>query len=159
MAKIICGYSGIGKSYVAKQMPEIVLDLESSNYSKDKDSWPNNYVDDIITYSKEFDDDHYILCSCHEEVRLELENRGVSFVIVAPKEELLYEYSKRWYKRGSSISFIKKMQLNWAIMHQSIHKHLTDRVAVILLDKDEYVGDLIYSSVGKLGILFKRHGE
>ena len=151
MAKIICGYSGIGKSYVARQMPEIVLDLESSNYDKSPGVWPNNYVDDIITYSKEFDDDHYILCSCHEEVRKELEKRKISFLIVAPKEDLLYEYSKRWYRRGSPISFIKKMQLSWAVMHQSIHNHLTDKVAVILLDKNEYVGDLILVSDKKKG--------
>lgn len=151
MAKIICGYSGIGKSYVARQMPEIVLDLESSNYDKSPDVWPNNYVDDIITYSEEFDDDHYILCSCHEEVRLELENRGISFVIVAPKADLFYEYSRRWYKRGSSIPFINMMQNKWYKMHESLLIHNSENIAVICLDKDEYVGDLIQVSDKKKG--------
>ena len=142
--KIICGYSGVGKSYAAKVLTTKkykVIDLESSRYTKDS-TWPRAYVDDIIQRAEK--DNTVVLCSCHEEVRDELCKRNKEFVIVAPADDILYEYTKRWYCRGSSIKFIRDMQIRWTSMHQSIHRHGNNpNVIVILLDKYEYIKDLI----------------
>jgi hypothetical protein len=124
---VICGFSGIGKSYAAKEFNE-VLDLESSVFSRIWDEgkdmgknpvFPKNYVDAIEGYLKEPYGRLYILVSCHEEVREELRNRGIDYIIACPKLEHRNEYIKRWVTRGSDIKFIRKMYDNWEDMLQS----------------------------------------
>ena len=144
MHVIISGYSGIGKTEASTWFDYDkfkVVEVESSDYSKD-DKWPKNYVDNIIDIYNKYDD-VVVLCSCHEEVRMELEKRGVGFVIIAPNETLVYEYCQRWFKRGSSIPFIRKMQKEWMSMHQSLHKHKADNIVVIYLDSHQYLSDLL----------------
>lgn len=128
---VICGFSGIGKSYAAKEFNE-VLDLESSIYSKvwsdleqreeRHPEFPGNYVDEIEDYVNDPGEYLYILVSCHEEVREELRNRGIDYIIVRPSCNMKNEYIKRWITRGSDISFIRKMDERWTEMIDSCQK-------------------------------------
>ena len=127
---VICGFSGIGKSYAAEHFNE-VLDLESSVFSRIWDEgkdmgknpeFPKNYVDAIEGYLKEPYGRLYILVSCHEEVREELRNRGIDYIIVRPSCDNKNEYIKRWLRRGSDIRFIKNMDDRWMKMIGSCQK-------------------------------------
>ena len=138
MGTIICGFSGVGKSSVCNNN---IIDLDSSNYKKD-DLWPYKYVDDIVYEALK--NNNTVLCSCHEEVRRELTNRGISFIIIAPYDDLCNEYSKRWLKRGDSAEFIKYMQKNWIDFHRSIKiDGALNNACVIYLNSGEYISDVI----------------
>lgn len=125
---VICGFSGIGKSYAAEQFKK-VLDLESSIYSKvwsdleqreeRHPEFPGNYVDEIEDYVNDPGEYLYILVSCHEEVRKELRNRGIDYIIATPRLDHRDEYIRRWVTRGSDIKFIRKMYDNWEDMLRS----------------------------------------
>lgn len=58
---IICGYAGIGKSYLAKHFPGII-DLESTPFEKDWD----RYLKCAMHYSSQ---GFIVLVSCHKEIR------------------------------------------------------------------------------------------
>lgn len=148
---VICGFSGIGKSYAAKEFNE-VLDLESSVFShiwdEGKDmgknpDFPKNYVDAIEGYLKEPYGRLYILVSCHKEVREELRNRGIDYIIVRPSCDNENEYIKRWLRRGSDIQFIKKMDERWMEMISSCNK---DPMPSIVLDSEyhETLSDILF---------------
>ena len=119
---IVCGFPGVGKSYLADRAD--CVDLESSNFKfggnhshRDYDNtrqqtavWPVNYVDAAIAASES----GKIVClSTHKEVRDELTARGLNFFVVYPasvrKEEFLLSYTKR----GSDPRFVDFMRDNW----------------------------------------------
>ena len=78
--------------------------------------------------------------SCHKEVREELKNRGIDYIIVLPTIEQKNEYLKRWLKRGSTIDFIKSMNDRWEDMIKSCEE---DEAPKIYLSSGEYISDLI----------------
>lgn len=138
MAIIICGFSGVGKSYIAQTYNDFI-DLESSGY-KTKD-FPKNYINEVERIIQEDDDEiSYILLSCHAEVRAELQNRGIKYILVTPYRESKNEYLKRWLKRGENIDFISKMNKNWNDMVTSCYK---DNSPHIYLQDDEYLSDIL----------------
>ena len=151
---IICGFPGIGKTTCRyKYNNPNVLDMESSAYSwifetfdsnrcpKRNPEFPNNYVDSLELFAKKSGYE-YIFVSCHEEVREEMRNRGIKYIIVAPKNtpEIKNEYCKRYLKRGSDIDLINKVYQDWDYMIESIEK---DSSPTIWLDYGEYLADVI----------------
>ena len=144
---IICGFSGIGKS-TAEQKHRQIMDMESSGWhylrengftiEKNPD-FPTNYIDSLIEFIEK-DEARFYLLSCHKEVREELKNRGLDYIIVLPTVEQRNEYLKRWLKRGSPIEFIKSMNDRWEDMIKSCEE---DNVPKIYLSSGEYISDLI----------------
>ena len=143
---IICGFSGTGKS-TAEQKHRQILDMESSGYSNIWENgykgrnpqFPENYIDKLCELIDREESTFYLL-SCHKEVRNELKNRGIDYIIVLPTIEQKNEYLKRWLKRGSPIEFIKLMNDRWEEMIKSCEE---DEAPKIYLSSDEYISDLI----------------
>ena len=102
--QIICGFPGIGKSYLAKK-----LNLNDSDSSKfDKKEFPKNYVDYIERQ------EGVILSSSHKEVRDELKKRGLEFTVFIPSLDCKNEYLSRYKKRGSNKDFINLLNASWS---------------------------------------------
>ena len=97
---IICGYDGIGKSYLAHNYPNII-DLESTPFEKDWD----RYYKCAKHYSNQ---GFLVLLSCHKEIRervlsMPYEERITIFPCTENKEL----FRKRYEQRGNSEEFIK----------------------------------------------------
>ena len=153
---IISGFPGVGKT-TCRNKPGLfdsrVLDMESSAYSwifdsfdsnckpKANPEFPKNYIDSLELFSDKGGYE-YIFISSHENVRKELQKRGVKYIIVAPKNtpEIKNEYCKRYLKRGSDVDLIDKVYRNWDTMIASIE---SDSVPTIWLDKGEYLADVL----------------
>lgn len=144
---VICGFSGIGKS-TAEQKHKDVIDFESSAYShifkcgcpdEKNASFPGNYIDALCDNMQNKANTVYLL-SCHEEVRNELKNRGIPYIIVMPFPSLREEYIRRWLRRGSSVEFIEMMSERWDEMVDSCEK---DNAPKIHLKCGEYLDDVL----------------
>lgn len=155
-ATIISGFPGVGKTsarYSADGFNANMLDMESSAYSWIFDSFdpkgrpkrnpyfPQNYVDSLELFARDGGYE-YIFVSCHEDVRKELQRRGIKYLIVAPKNtpEIKNEYCKRYLKRGSHIDLIDKVYRDWDNMIASIKD---DPSPCIWLDSGEYLADVL----------------
>ena len=151
---IICGFPGIGKTTCRyKYNNPNVLDMESCPYSwifdsfdsnerpKRNPEFPKNYIDSLELFANKGGYE-YIFVSCHEEVREEMRNRGIKYIIVCPKNtpEIKNEYCKRYLKRGSDIDLINKVYQDWDHMIESIEN---DPSPKIWLDCGEYLADVI----------------
>lgn len=144
--KVICGFSGVGKS-TAEQKNRSIYDLESSGWSWDfkhdpptrKPDFPANYIDNLERMMEDLPCSAFLL-SCHAEVRRELQNRGIPYIIVMPRPQLKNEYLKRWLRRGSDMEFIEHMNDAWDDMISSCQE---DSAPIIYLDSDEYISDLL----------------
>lgn len=140
MYRVICGFSGIGKSTLSSLGGEYV-DFESSLF--DRERFPVNYIDSLcILMNTDIQigrGDRTYLLSCHDSVRRELKKRNIPYIIVMPDEDMRNEYVKRWFKRGSSIEFISKMYNDW---HNMIKSCIDDGSPVIFLGEREYLADL-----------------
>ena len=110
MGVIVCGYPGIGKSTVAKDIPN-VIDLESSIfYEEDEKTRPENwayfYVKMAIDLALNGND---VFLSCHENVREQLslqyfnlygeERSYVAPLVIIPAIELKKEWENRLLDR------------------------------------------------------------
>ncbi len=144
---IICGFSGVGKS-TAEQKHKNVFDFESSGFShtfnpehpdQKNNAFPINYIDAVCEHSNKTHNSVYLL-SCHEEVRHELQNRGIPYIIVMPQPCLKEEFIRRWLKRGSSMEFIESMSERWDEMTSSCE---SDPAPKIHLKQGEYIDDVL----------------
>lgn len=144
---VVCGFSGVGKS-TAEQRHNNVVDFESSGFShfwagekygEKNPDFPQNYIDALCEELKKEKRCIYLI-SCHEEVRKELKERGVDYVIVMPKFADKNEYLKRWLRRGSPIEFVKLMDARWVAMHTSCEN---DTAPKIYLEDYEYIDDVL----------------
>lgn len=144
---VICGFSGVGKS-TADAKSKHIFDFESSgfshkwdaeHFSEKNEEFPVNYIDAIEEHMKGHSGAVYLL-SCHEEVRRELRDRDIDYIIVMPTEPQKNEYIKRWLRRGSSIDFIMSMSERWREMIQSCRM---DGAPVIFLNEDEHISDVL----------------
>lgn len=109
---IICGYAGIGKSYLAKNFPG-VIDLESTPFEKD---W-NRYAKCAVHYHKQ---GYLVLVSCHKEIREKFYNRDSEFclpygdvITVTPDKDDKEIYRKRYIERGNTPEFVEIQMNNW----------------------------------------------
>lgn len=97
---VIAGFPGIGKSEFVKDFPDLdVLDLDSAIFSKDKNNWPDNYIEKIIESTDQQD---AILISSYPEVINALLERGVPVTVVYPSTEQKQEYQTRYLERAKN---------------------------------------------------------
>jgi hypothetical protein len=144
---VICGFSGVGKS-TAEQKKRSVTDMESSIFSwvweagvckGRNEQFTKDYIDYLVK-KMEKAHMHIFLLSCHKEVREELKNRGIPYIIVLPRKEQKNEYLKRWLIRGSDHEFIESMNKRWEDMIQSCEE---DDSPKIYLEANEHIADIL----------------
>lgn len=103
---IICGYAGIGKSYLAHNYPNII-DLESTPFEKDWDRY--------FKCAKHYSDQGFlVLLSCHKEIRervlkIPYGERITIFPCIDDKD--LFE--TRYKERGNTQEFINIQMEHW----------------------------------------------
>lgn len=105
---IICGYAGIGKSYLAHNYCG-VMDLESTPFEKD---W-ERYAKCAIHYSKQ---GYLVLCSCHQPLREIFCKEHLFYgravtIFPSPNDKNLYR--TRYVERGNTEEFIYNQMVNW----------------------------------------------
>jgi hypothetical protein len=139
---IICGYAGIGKSYLGHNFPN-VIDLESTPFEKDWD----RYVKCAIHYHKQ---GYLVLVSCHKELRKRLceHNSGVGYgerMTVVPNIKDKETYRQRYANRGNTEEFIKTQMDNW-------EKWLTEKDADLLTEfkVEMECGETLYDCLKRL---------
>lgn len=105
-AIVVSAFPGSGKTYAFEHQKELgfrIKDSDSSKYEKDF-NWAKHYADDIekAIESNEYD---FIFVSQHQSIRMELNDRGISFCTVSPPGFDSVPYSKflsektTWMKR------------------------------------------------------------
>lgn len=103
---IICGYPGIGKTYLAKNFSN-VMDLESTPF--------NNDFDCYFRCAKHYSDQGFlVLVSCHKEIRekvLKLRFDERLTIFPCPQDKDLYK--RRYKERGNTQEFIGAQMENW----------------------------------------------
>ena len=136
---IICGYAGIGKSWLGHHCPN-VIDLESTPFEKDWD----RYAKCAIHYHKQ---GYLVLLSCHKEIRekiCELVPFGQRLTIV-PDVSDKEEYRKRYTNRGNSKEIIQLLMDNWDAWHDEHHDHILREHKNIMLP-----GETLYDTIIRL---------
>ena len=144
---IISAFPGTGKTssveYCStKRFP--VLDLESGPWSHDimgniREDFPKNYVDEAID---RLQDNTFVLVSSHEQVRRELNRRGIRFVYVLPSHKSMSEYLNRYRERGNTEGFVNNVKDHWDEWLSPDAYFGTDVVMTLL--PHQYVSDIIY---------------
>jgi hypothetical protein len=137
---IICGYAGIGKSYLAHNFPNII-DLESTPFEKDWDRY--------FKCAKHYSDQGFlVLLSCHKEIRehvlsMPYGERITIFPCIEDKEL----FRKRYEQRGNSEEFIKLQMDNWEKWTSENNRLLTEHL--------EYMesGETLYDTIIRLSKL------
>lgn len=161
--KIICGFAGIGKTYVSSKYNRIIdlessdfkwqyLEFETQNIDKEKrkgiiekvknPNWPLNYVNEIITKQKEYD---FVLISLDLEVRNLLKEKGYSYIVCFPSKEQKNDFLNRYKKRGNNEKFIENISLNY-------EKWIDDLMLEenkIILKSGQYLEDVLKEEIIK----------
>jgi hypothetical protein len=99
MEKIICGFAGIGKSYLAKNR-KCFVDLESTPFNKNWDL----YSDVAIHMAN---NGYNVMLSCHKELREILKKKNAKYTVCLPPKKEKYKYLQRYKDRGNDGNFIK----------------------------------------------------
>jgi hypothetical protein len=142
--RIICGYPGIGKSFLSK-LNDNFIDIDSYEFSHiiDEDSneqynpeFPNNYYKYICNVLSD-NPDSILLCSTHDSFRDLLSLNGIKYLLLIPKLKCKKEYILRYNERKSSLKWIEKISksFNAKIIRykiENIYPNLKDQ-----LDKGE----------------------
>jgi len=112
---IICGFAGIGKSFLSNQTSYKVIDLESTDFNKNWDIY-------IKVARRLVLNGYTVLLSCHKELRQKLLEQSIQFITVMPSATYKFDdtvfdsksvYLKRYKNRGNTQEFIDKMLNNW----------------------------------------------
>jgi len=119
---ITAGFPGVGKSHFAASSPRVVLDSDSSGFSRAVTGvrhplWPRNYLEHIKGQLGRAD---IILVSSHQEVRDALREAGLHYTLVYPSRRCKAEYIERFERRGSSKTFIDAVASNWDVWLDAI---------------------------------------
>ena len=131
---IICGFAGIGKSYIAKRQCKWI-DLESTPFEKDWDRY--------VKVAKHMSDNGYIvMLSCHKELRELLHKKGINYNVVMPNKNLKLVYLTRYKMRGNTEEFIDNMDSNW---NDYITAYPWENC--IRLKKNQYLENVMFSAV------------
>ena len=121
MGVIVAAFAGTGKTFLSRQYPDKILDLECMPYKynvepgtvfseADKasfwdiaDDWPHNYFERI----KEVSNDHDIILIPPDTRVLELLRLdGIPYILVYPDRQCKDEYKERFISRGNQEEFI-----------------------------------------------------
>ena len=150
---IICGYAGIGKSWLAHKVPN-VMDLESTPFEKDWD----RYVKCAIHYHN---NGHLVLVSCHKELREKIEEAVVEgkldredWLTIVPAIEDKEVYRKVYTDRYNTIPFIEVQMTNWE-KWVDLNDHLPHETKVALTAGGERLFDYLLRE-GTVSLNYKR---
>lgn len=127
---VVSAFPACGKTYAYKyyQNKYSMLDSDSNEFSWIKDEngnntkirnpdFPNNYIKHIKDNIGKVD---IIFVSSHDIVRKALDDAGIHFCTVYPKESMLNEWVGRMYRRGNNAKFIQFIIDNWNnMMHDA----------------------------------------
>ena len=148
--RVICGFPGVGKTTLFKQLKDqgvLISDSDSSLFPKD--DFPRNYIEHIKGLLAQ---GFWVLCSTHTVVRQALADAGISYALAAPAHKYLKdEYMQRYRERGSPEAFLKLMDAKWDEFMDDVW--VNDKVGVhIGLGEGEYLEriakDIIKSDQG-----------
>ena len=142
---LICGFPGIGKSFIKDELRYPVFDSDSSKFSKT--NFPQNYVSKIKDTISKYPTSEIILVSTHEVVRKELREQGLEYILVYPKKESLQDYLVRYYNRGSSTSFIDLVKKNWNKFIESCEEDPSN--THYCLNGNQYLSDIFKEIIQK----------
>lgn len=132
---LICGFPGVGKSYLTKEFGSVVSDSDSSTF--DKKDFPSNYIKHINSLIGK----KKVICiSTHKEVLDEVEKLGVNFLIIHPERSLKNEYLERYKERGSPEEFVKMMGEKWDSFMDAIEQPRENSWRIVL-KKGEFLGN------------------
>lgn len=135
--RVICGFPGVGKSTLFKELKESgkkVLDSDSSTF--DKSEFPDNYIKHIKEKTAE---GYTILASSHDVVRGALIDEGMDFTLVYPDKSLKDEYLERYKERGSPEKFIELLDKNWDKWIKECDDLDSKHVSKVVLKSGEFI--------------------
>lgn len=132
--KIICGFAGVGKSYLAKDVSGFV-DLESTPFAKNWDLYTN-----VAIHMQK--NGYTPMLSCHKELREMLKEKGAEYIVVVPKIEHKENYLKRYKERGNDESFIKLFEENF---EKFIEEIVSEEENVVFLTEPHFTLADIYN--------------
>jgi len=141
--RIICGFPGIGKSFVVEKR-EGYVDSDSSKFSWLKKGvrnpdFPANYIEHIKKQSG------VVLCSTHKEVREALTEAGMEYWLCYPARFLQVEYMARYVKRGSPKAFVEFMDENWDKFITEMEEDMNGRTArKVVMFSEDYLNDILH---------------
>ena len=131
MKNIICGFPGIGKSFLSNKIG--CHDSDSSKF--DKRDFPQNYMRHIKKLNG------LVLVSTHLVVRDALFENGLEFSLCYPHYMLKYEYMDRYAERGSNSDFLVlmcKMWDRWMVEMENENRAINHYV----LQSGQFISDL-----------------
>ena len=148
---VISAFPCCGKTYAFEHYQDkySMLDSDSSKFSwiyvgEDKvrnPEFPKNYIEHIKENIGKVD---IIFVSSHLQVREAMEEAGIDYITVYPKEEMLNEWVGRMYQRGNDYNFIKFQIEHWDefVNNVSYEQH---GLGVLRLGNNEYLDvDFLY---------------
>lgn len=119
---VISGFSGIGKTTLAKKYKNII-DLDAAEFVYDDSNmqhipfeqrkgekrnpninWPNNYINAIKEAKQNYD---FVLVWDREDIINEYIKNNINFILCYPSKEDLNNYVKRFRNRGNTEKYIK----------------------------------------------------
>lgn len=145
MKQILCGFPGIGKSYLLKcgfscsdSDSSVFSWIETRKGRKRNPSFPKNYINHIKDMRLMYD---FVFTSTHKEVRGLLKDAGIMYTMVYPSRELKEDYITRYKNRGSSDDFIKLLNKKWDIFIDDCENDNYGNH--IILGKNVYLSDIL----------------
>lgn len=148
--QVISAFPCCGKTHAFQNNTRYsILDSDSSQFSWVKDAngnntkernpeFPRNYIQHIKENIGKVD---IIFVSSHKEVRVALDEAGIRYCTVYPKEDILNEWVGRMFLRRSDEKFIRFIADNWNSFMREIWTENNHGFGICRLNSNEYIGD------------------
>lgn len=153
---VVSAFPCCGKTYAFEHYQDkySMLDSDSSKFSwvykfglgeyekVRNPEFPKNYIEHIKENIGKVD---IIFVSSHLQVREAMEEAGIDYITVYPKEEMLNEWVGRMYRRGNDYNFIKFQIEHWDefVNNVSYEPH---GLGILRLGNNEYLDvDFLYN--------------
>lgn len=142
---IICGFAGVGKSYVAYNGISGIVDLESTPFHVEEEQGGIDYNVYIKVATHMANNGYIVLLSCHKKLREILLKRNINYICVLPNKELKEKYRNRYIKRNNSEVFINNIMNKWDDFTTPLEneKH-------IILNSNEYISDIMMDVLNEI---------
>ena len=142
---IICGFPGIGKSWIKFNsilscLQGSVFSITDSDSSKwGKDRFPDNYIN-YISGNHKANPVNLLMLSTHKEVIKGLVEKGLNPTIVYPDRSLKDEYLDRYRNRSNKAAFVEILNSKWDDFIDDIESFSCPKIK---LNTDEYLVDVL----------------